>query len=235
MAVTLTKRNYATLAVVQAEESAATLAQIALAEQAIDNYIGAQQKHIPNTFRVEPTAFAGSNKTIYDTSNNTQLYQVDGYFVNCVIEIIGGTGAGQVRLITSSDKDDRSVTVTDAWDTAPDTTSFMKIYQLGKFPRSKDVLQNNAGTAYYKSVPDQVKAAVIAQVQFMIAQGDSFFEGDDTSKESESIGDYSYSRGGGAGGSQTSAVRMLGPRARTLLKGFKNSVGSFSAENPTCL
>ena len=233
MALTLTKRNYATLAVVQAEEAAATLAQIDLAEQAIDNYIGQQQKHIPNTFRVEPTAFQNSGKTIIDTSNNTQLYQRDGYFVNCLIEIIGGTGAGQARLITSSDYDDRSVTITDAWTTEPDTTSFFKIYQLGKFPRAQDVLMNNAGTAYYKSVPDQVKQAVIAQVQFIIAQGDSFFEGDDTSKESESIGDYSYTRGGGGG--QASSVRMLGPRARTLLKGFKNSIGQFSAENPTCL
>lgn len=233
MAVTLTKRNYVTLAIVQETEASATLAQVDQAEQIIDNYIGQTQKHIPQTFRVEPTAYANSYKTIIDTSGNTQLYQRDNYFVNCVIEIIGGTGAGQSRLITASDYDDRSVTITDAWTTQPDTSSFFRIYQLGKFPRAKDVTQNNDGTAYYKFIPDQIKQAVIAQVQFIIAKGDGFFESDDTDKDSESIDNYSYSRGGG--GAQSSTVRLLSPRARTLLRGFKSSLGQLSAENPTNL
>ncbi len=231
MPLTLTKRNYATLAVVQETESAATLAQIDQAEQAIDNYIGQTEKHVPQTFRVEPTSFG--TKKVYDVSNNTQLYQRDGYFVNCVIEIIGGTGAGQIRLITASDYDDRSVSITDDWTTQPDTTSFMRIYQLGKFPRARDVQMNNAGTAYYKAIPDAIKQAVVAQVSFIIAKGDGFFESDDTDKDSETIDNYSYSRGGG--GAQSSAVRLLSPRARTLLRGYKNSLGKIIADNPTNL
>lgn len=233
MADTITKRNYVSLADVQAVESGATLAQVDLAEQIVDAYVGAQQRHIPQTFQGDVTAVTNSNKTFADTSSTTQLNQRDGYFIGCVLEIIGGTGAGQSKLITGSDESDKSVTITDAFTTTPDTTSVFRIYQLGKFPRVKDVFQKQDGTTYYKTIPDAVRQAVIAQVSFIIAKGNGFFTGDDGDKESESIGDYSYSRGNS--GAQSAQVRMIGPRARTLLRGIKNSLGTLSAENPTCL
>jgi len=231
MADTITKRNYVSLADVQTIESAATLEQTASAERAIDDYVGVQQRHIPQTFQGQITAVTGTNKTFADTANTTHLYQRDGYFANCILEIIGGTGVGQAKLITSSNYDNRTVTITDVFTTTPDTTSVFRIYQLGKFPRARDVFQNSAGTAYYKTIPDAIKEAVKAQVSFIIAQGETFFTGDNADKESETIDNYSYSRGG----AQASTVRLLSPRARTLLRGLKNSLGTLTAENPTSL
>jgi hypothetical protein len=231
------RRQYATIA--EVEELADVVStndtefedRISQAEELIDAYIGYQLKAVKNEYVGKFTAVSGT--TLYDTSSDSSLNMHDGYFTYCVVEIIGGTGSGQQRKITSSDYDSRSITVSEAWDTDPDTTSVYKIFQIGKFPRLVDSYFEQDLQRYYRSIPEAIKRATAAQVEFIIAQGDQYFQGEDTSKDSESIGDYSYSRGGAAG--QSSAVRMLGPKVRTLLKGYKNSTGVIIADNPTNL
>lgn len=230
MATTVTKRNYISLADAQAAVSSATLDRLDRAEQAIDDYVGFQERHISGVF--QGTVSAATNTTLTDTNPSSQLHIIDGYFTRCLIEIVGGTGAGQVRLISDSSYDDRKLTITDAWSTTPDTTSFYKVYQLAKFPRVQDVYSRSDGRKYYKSIPDAIRQAVIAQLEWIEAQGDDFFVGDDSNLKSETIGNYSYSKDNAG---QSAAVSALAPRARTLLRGIKNSLGRLSAENPTTL
>lgn len=236
MSQTTTLRNYITIAELQAlcgiqvTNDGEALRQIERAEQAVDDYVGSTSKHVTSDFRGLVSSVNG--KEVIDTNPASQLHVTDGYFERCVIEIIGGTGSGQMRLIASSSNDNRSVTVINDWDTPLDSTSFYRIYQLAKFPRQGDIYPSPDGRRYYKAIPDPIKRAVAAQIDFMIQKGDAFFVGDQADVISESVGNYSYSK---ANSGQSSVVTALAPRARTLLRGYKNSMGSLIPENPTSL
>lgn len=210
--------------------------RITQCEEIIDAYVGYQDQSVPGE-RVG-TVSAATATTLTDTNPTTQLLQIDGYYKNCEIEIIGGTGAGQIRFITDSSHDNRRITIDVDWDTNPDTTSFFRIYQLAKFPRCDDsyykpISATNTVQAYFKTIPIAIRRAVAAQMEFMVEQGDDFFRSDQSDKDSESIGNYSYSKGSRA--STAASVKLVAPKARTLLRGYKNSLGRVVADNPTNL
>lgn len=203
---------------------------ISAAEEFIDDYVGAQDKFYSNEVTGQISAIVG--KTIYDTNGTSPLIQLaQDYFLGCVIEIIGGTGIGQIQRITTSSRDDKSITVAEEWDTTPDSTSVYRLYQIGKFPRHKDVNTNADGTRYYKSIPQAVKQATIAQVRYMVEMGNDFFVGDDSEMQSESLGNYSYRRGGSGG----TGNKLVGPRVKTLLKGIMNRKGVIIPERSSWL
>lgn len=206
--------------------------QIGQAEELIDAYVGYQQKSVEKVAQGQLTAV--NSTVLTDTSSDSPLQRDNNYFTHCIIQIVAGAGAGQQRVISSSDRDDKSVTVSEAFTTAPDTTSIYKILQLAKFPRRGDFFYEPDSMTYWKSIPEAVKRATAAQVQYMIEKGSDFFGGDGSEMDSERIGNYSYSRGSGASG-QSALVRMIAPRARILLRGIKNRTGRLVAENPTWL
>ena len=205
--------------------------QISQAEELIDSYVGFQTRFIPDVHQGKLTSVANSDKELIDTSGDTPFNRNDNYFSYCEIEIIGGTGVGQRGIIESSSEDNKSVTLKTAFATAPDSTSIYKVYQLGKFPRQTDYFYEPDTTTYYKSIPEAVKRAVAAQVEFAINMGSEFFASDATDKQSESIGNYSYSKGNNA--IQSAQVKVIAPKAKALLRGIKNSLGELIAENPT--
>lgn len=238
MPLTTTLRNYLsipdlqTLADISITDTQEAIRQLARAEEAIDDYVGYQEQDVQVDFRGQVSSINGG-KEIIDINPSSQLHVIDGYFARCVIEIIGGTGAGQLRYIASSSFDNLSVTVADAFDTPLDNTSFYRIYQLAKFPRAvKDVYSRQDGRMFYKTIPDAVRKAVSAQIEFMIQQGDAFFVGNLADLQSEHIDNYSYSK---ANAGQSPSVSALAPRARTLLRGYKNSHGTLNAENTTSI
>jgi hypothetical protein len=194
--------------------------KISQAEEMIDAFVGSQIKHFESDITGRPAASGATSLTLQ--SNQQNLYDID-YFKLCEIEIIGGTGAGQRRKITGSTLAG-VLTVDSAWVNNPDTTSFYKIYQLGKFPREQDVIcyTENAPTTYYKQIPEAVKRAVAAQVEFIVEMGDDYFASDRAEKDSESIGDYSYANAAGAAG----VFKLIAPKAKLLLRGFRNRTGS---------
>lgn len=198
--------------------------QISQAEEMIDSFVGAQKKAVPEIV-TGLCSSAGGSDTLYLETDQQNVFQND-YFKGCEVEIIGGTGEGQRRRISASDYVTGKITVADNWTTAPDTTSFFKIYQLGKFPRFNDVFFDSEHTpnTYYKSIPEAVKRAVAAQVAFIIQMGDAFFHSDKIDKQSESIGDYSYSKGQGS----TGPYKMIAPRAKLALRGIINRVGEIT-------
>ena len=228
-------RQYATIAEVEEMADVTSVDntefedRISQAEELIDAYVGFQEKSLNRILQGKATS--ATTNTLVDTSSDTPLDYDDNFLTFCVIDIIGGTGAGQRRYINASDKDTKSITVSSNWSTVPDSSSIYKIYQLGKFPRlEKDVFFEQDESKYYKSIPEAVKRATAAQVQFIIEMGDDYFAGDDAEMDSERILNYSYSRGSGGGASQSAVVKMVAPKARVLLRGIKNRTGRLIAD-----
>jgi len=194
--------------------------QISEAEELIDAFVGFQEKFVRH--EVEGLAFAGDGTTVTLESVHRNSYQAN-HFTYCEIEIVGGTGAGQRRTIASSTYAG-VITVDTAWTTAPDSTSFYHIYQLGKYPRSKDAIYDSrTSLKWYKSIPEAIKRATAAQVEYMIEMGEKFFANDKPEMNSERIGDYSYSKS--ATGDGGSIDGLISPKAKQLLRGYRNRKG----------
>lgn len=235
------RRNYATIdeveqyADVTSTDDTEFEDQISQAEELIDDYVGFQQKAVPDEYHGTVVSYNVGTKTLVDSANISALGKyADNYFAGCELLIISGTGKGGRATIESSSKSGSSITLATALDTSPDTTSVYKIYQLGKFPRVQDVYILPDNSKYTYTIPEKVKRATAAQMEFMINQGAKFFGSDQSDMESERIGNYSYSKGS-AGGGASSTVKMIAPKARALLKGIRNSTGQLIANNPTGL
>lgn len=190
--------------------------QITQAEELIDAYVGPQDRAVSGEYLGRMSAVSGSTFTL-ETDQQNMFY--DDYFKYCVVEIVGGTGIGQIKKITSSTY--AGVLTTEGWDTTPDTTSVYKIYQLGKFPRKEEEYfdSENTPNKFYRHIVDAVRRATAAQVQYMIEMGANFFASDNTNVESESIGDYSYTKKAGG------VSALLAPKAKSYLRGIINRRG----------
>lgn len=195
--------------------------QIAQAEEFIDAYVGAQERFFPN--EIIGMVSTATSTTITLAPIHQGVYY-NGYFQWCEVEIIGGTGSGQRRTIESSTQAG-VFTLRDAWAVTPSTDSVYKVYQLGKFPRVSDVytITDTNPVTVYKSIPEAVKRAVAAQVEFFVELGNSYFRGDKSEYNSETIGDYSYTKGAGFSGAKIS--KLVSPKAKSLLKGITRRWG----------
>lgn len=204
-------------------ENATYRARISKAEAYIDQVAGYHTKARQHTYTDE--ARGGSTTTIQLSANDNGAYQRTNQLKGMVVEIVDGTGAGQTRAIASS-ATDGTATVETAFTTAPDATSFYSIYQMGKFPRAKDLRQNPEGTRDVIIIPRQLKEAVAAQVVFITEMGDDYFDTDENALGSVRIGNFSQSRGGNGGGS----VGTIAPRAKQLLSanGLINRTGTIT-------
>lgn len=196
---------------------------ISQAEEMVDAFVGYHRPFMEHT--VEGLAQTGTSTTVTLDSEHSTSYQTN-YFTGCEIEILGGTGAGQRRRI-SSNTSAGVVTVANSFDTTPDDTSFYRIYQIGKFPRIEDVASKTASgvSTYYKSIPEAIKRATAAQVEYIIGMGSQFFKTDKSNYTSESIGDYSYSMGTGIQSAGIGVSRLVSPKAKLLLRGYINRTG----------
>lgn len=219
------RRNYVTTTEVDEliGSGSSTDLQISEAEEIIDSYVGFQQKAVD--LEIKGRAAAGGSSTITLEQNQQNVYDID-YFKYCEVEILGGTGAGQRRVVTSSTLAG-VLTLASAWTTPPDSTSFYRIYQLGKFPRHCDstFYSEQSPSTYYKNIPEMVKRATAAQVEYMTNMGDAYFATDKSEKVSESIGDYSYENASSGGVGMIGEGKMIAPKAKMFLKGIKNRLG----------
>jgi len=78
-------------------------------------------------YSIRTQASAGASTTITGPATNTWH---DNRLAGGFIEIYSGTGAGQCRRITASDKNGL-ITVSRAWSTTPDATSFFTVHMSG--------------------------------------------------------------------------------------------------------
>lgn len=191
--------------------------KVELAEQLVDEYCGYQTQYMENDVR--GLVYQAGSASLTLQLDQQQTYGND-YFKLCEVEIIGGAGAGQRRKVTGSTKAG-VVTVDTAWATALDTTSYYRIYQLGKFPRQDEVAYESSNETYYKIIPEAIRRAVCAQYQFIVEMGDAYFETDKANMASESIGDYSYNRKGAS----PSITSMVGAKAQAELRGYVKRYG----------
>lgn len=214
-----TKRQYVTLAEVSEyadiviSDNDEAYDQISLAEEMIDAYVGYQDKDIKEEYY--GIATGGTTLTLIDSSTDTPLNFLDNYFKYCEIEVIEGTNSGQVRPISDYAKDTHTITVANAFTSAIDSTSVYVIRQSSKFPRVRDSYTLNQ--IYYKTIPDAVKRAVMAQVQYIIEMGTDFFM-DVVDFDTESLDGVSYSV-------RSNANRIIAPKARLYLRGIMNRKG----------
>lgn len=194
--------------------------QISQAEELIDSYIGAQHKFLPNDVTGLVASAAADTFTLEEGYRD---YDQD-YFKGCEVQIIGGTGEGQTRTISGNGYNNGVVTISTSWTTTPDTTSYYRIIQLGKFPRYRDVeFFNRAGDPrVFKWIPENIKRATAAQVEYIVKMGTAFFTTNNTSITREQIGDYEYEKSG------TGRDSLIAPKAQLLLRGYKNRIGYFS-------
>ena len=218
-----TRRSYVTAAEVNTLVGITpTDAQLDAAEALIDAYVGFITKWM--NYKVEGIAVSGGASTLTLMVKEQNRYDAN-YFAGCEIKILGGTGSGQVRRISSSTYGG-VVTVDTAWTTAPDSTSFYRIYQFAKFPRTQDVTHFTEvePAQVYKEIPEQVKQAVAAQVEYIDSMGDDYFSTNNSEKMREQIGDYEYENAqseSGVGG----ISRLIAPKAKALLRGIRCIVG----------
>lgn len=216
-----TRRNYITedeieeFSNIQVTDHTEAVSQMSFAEEMIDSYVGFQQKHIRGAYTgyVETSG----NNYIIDSSNGSMIKGYDDdFFTFCEVEIIGGTGKGQRRNVIAYEKDLQKITVDSNWTTNPDSTSFYIVHQIGKFPRVDDVYRADDNT-YFKMIPDAVKRATMAQLEYIIEKGSAFFSGAGDYK-SESLEGYSYTV-------NDRKNRFISPHARQLLRGIRNTKG----------
>jgi hypothetical protein len=207
--------QYASIEITDTEEARN---RISKAEEMIDTYVGAQNKFLNYPIYGRPDSATISSLTLRSLDQNKYY---DDFFALCEIEITNGTGQGQRLTITHSTKAG-VLTLLDNWLSIPDTTSFYQISQLGKFPRVEDVIFYTAQSpsAYNKYIPEQVKRAVAAQLEYMIQMGDNLFKSDKPDMTSESIADYSYSKKTSGG-----FKSLIAPKAREFLRPFLNRTG----------
>lgn len=200
--------------------------RISQAETLIDAYVGAQDVGPNRQYSGIITAIDPDGTIITDTDDNSDLNVAVGRLQYSQITMLSGPAAGESRRIIENNDVARNITLAEAFSTNPEVGDYFNIHQLGKFPRIKDRHYTRDQT-YLATIPSQLTQAVAAQVAFQIAKGDEYFAGGDSELQSERIGDYSYSKGGGgSGGSSPSALSsLIAPRAKVLLRGFVNRTG----------
>lgn len=218
---------------------------IDFAEQMIDGYVGPQRKwfqldssfiagvYTPPDYEPETPVvkeLRGRINTVvspnqYMLEQWQQLAYQNNFFIMCNLDIIGGAGFGNSYIISGSTLQGQiTINNTDgsAITEAPlDNTSVYRIYQLGKFPRDRDVFYNTFQnpTFYYKAIPEPVREATAAQAEYINNQGLDFFTSDKPNMQSEHIGPYSYSR-------KQKGDILMAPKAKMLLRGIMSRRGT---------
>lgn len=188
-------------------------------EEDIDSYVGPQTRALCEEYLGRMSAVAGNTFTL-ESDHQNKFY--DDFFTFSVVQIVGGVGIGQIKRITASTY--AGVVTVDGWDTTPNTTSIYKIYQLGKFPTINEVFidTDNQPNKYYKHIMNEVARAVAAQYQYRVNMGESFFSTGKSNLQSESFGDYSYTRANGSSGLSS----LIAPKAKEYLRGIMNRKGT---------
>lgn len=188
---------------------------IAKAEAIIDGYIGNWQPHFNEIVTVPSSAQAG--EITLNAQDRASLPGVD-YLKGLAVEFLNGEAAGETRIIESQGSDG-VITFDQEFSDEPADGDIVRIYQAGKVPRrgTDDVISREVinERIYIRNIPQPLREAVAAQIQYMQELGDEFFDGQASSLDSESMQSYSYQRGESAKGGKA----MVAPKVRQLLAG----------------
>lgn len=212
--------QYANISVDDTDEA---VDQINQAEELIDSYVGFQEKYIRDILEGKISNSSSTTQFTLDT-NHLSSFPYVNYFSGCIVELVSGPASGERKKIASSTES--GVITCEAFSVSPGVDSFYRIYQVGKFPRYSDVSEYSYSSPIeiYKFIPETVKRATAAQVQFMIEMGQDYFSTNASEKTSESIGNYSYQNAGNQNG-LIGISKLIAPKAKGYLKGIRCIVG----------
>lgn len=98
---------------------------------------------------VTGTAQAGASTTITLAASGPS--STDDAYEGMVIELDGGTGSGQTRVITGYNGTTKVATVTPSWDTTPDATSTYNIHACDVYSPADQGLENVTFYHYMKN------------------------------------------------------------------------------------
>jgi hypothetical protein len=122
----ITSAKFASGAITSSAYAAGAITATVIADAAIDRATYAQDAL--DLFRDlrRNTAQSGSISTtiVLDTGASA----TDGFYVNDIVTIVGGTGVGQARAITAYTGATKTATISPSWTTTPDNTSVFEIF-----------------------------------------------------------------------------------------------------------
>lgn len=196
------------------------------AERIIDAYVGPGQRFYPE-LTGNPSANVASGATSFSAqvfgSRRPNYWAKGGAY----IEILSGADTaviGTKRLVIASDGN--TLTLDSGFAGALTTSTQFRFYQESQFPRWAD--GNILGDP---RMPNVLKAAVAAQVEYGIAYGSEAFGLGDSDVVDDEAGNV-QTRSYGSGYSETrdtrrteGLARWIAPRARVLLRSLLTTTG----------
>jgi len=114
--------------------------------------------------RLEDAGYSSGGNTITTLNDTRKTWSSSNFTTSYTVGIISGTGAGQARSISAHTS--TQLTVSSAWDTPPDSSSFYVITRRKAFTRtsaSDNVLRYTAGGSVNQPLADLITSHTFSQ------------------------------------------------------------------------
>jgi len=114
--------------------------------------------------RLEDAGYSSGGNTITTLHDTRKTWSASSFITSYTVRIISGTGAGQARSISANTS--TQLTVSSAWETPPDSSSFYVITRKKAFTRtstSDNVLRYTAGGSVNQPLADLITSHTFSQ------------------------------------------------------------------------
>ena len=114
--------------------------------------------------RLEDAGYSSGSNTITTLNDTRKTWSSSNFTTSYTVGIISGTGAGQARSISANTS--TQLTVSSAWETPPDSSSFYVITRRKAFTRtsaSDNVLRYTAGGSVNQPLADLITSHTFSQ------------------------------------------------------------------------
>src|SRR3989441_416000 len=114
--------------------------------------------------RLEDAGYSSGGNTITTLHDTRKTWSTSSFITSYTVRIISGTGAGQARSISANTS--TQLTVSSAWDTPPDSSSFYVITHKKAFNRtstSDNVLRYTAGGSVNQPLAELITSHTFSQ------------------------------------------------------------------------
>ena len=114
--------------------------------------------------RLEDAGYSSGGNTITTLHDTRKTWSASSFTTSYTVRIISGTGAGQTRSISANTS--TQLTVSSAWETPPDSSSFYIITRKKAFTRtstSDDVLRYTAGGSVNQPLANLITSHTFSQ------------------------------------------------------------------------
>jgi prepilin-type N-terminal cleavage/methylation domain-containing protein len=114
--------------------------------------------------RLEDAGYSSGSNTITTLNDTRKTWSASSFTASYTLRIISGTGAGQARSISANTS--TQLTVSSAWETPPDSSSFYVITRKKAFTRtsaSDNVLRYTAGGSVNQPLANLITSHTFSQ------------------------------------------------------------------------